>query len=64
MLVSYGLLHHRMFVFDKSFDKIFAELQFILVMYFKEQFAETEKTESASCLFSFFFQNHKVFLLL
>ncbi len=43
---------------------VFAELHFILVTYFKEQFAETEKTESASCLFSFFFQNHKVLLLL
>ncbi len=42
---------------------VFTELQFILVTYFKEQFAETEKTES--CLFSFFFfQNHKVLLLL
>ncbi len=35
---------------------VFAELQFILVTYFKEQLAETEKTESTSCLFSFFFQ--------
>ncbi len=43
---------------------VFAELQFILVTYFKEQFAETEKTESASCWFSFVFQNHKDLLLL
>ncbi len=38
---------------------VFAELQFILVTDFKEQFAETEKRESASCLFSFFFKTTK-----
>ncbi len=43
---------------------VFAELQFILVTYFEEQFVETEKTKSASCWFSFFFQNHKGLLLL
>ncbi len=41
---------------------VFAELQFILVPFFEEQLAEMEKTKSASCLFSFFFQNHKVLL--
>ncbi len=41
---------------------VFAELQFILVTFFEEQLAEMEKTKSASCLFSFFFQNHKVLL--
>ncbi len=40
---------------------VFAELHFILVTYFKEQLAEM-KTKSASCLFSFFPQNHKVLL--
>ncbi len=39
---------------------VFAELHFILVTFFEEQLAEMEKTKSASCLFSFFFQNHKV----
>ncbi len=80
MLVSYGLLHHRMFVsirltsfqsrhFQLSIDItpmsvcwVFAELHFILVTFFEEQLAEMEKTKSASCLFSFFFPNHKVLL--
>ncbi len=42
---------------------VFAELHFILVTYFKEQFAETEKTESASC-FSFFFSKPQSFVVI
>ncbi len=43
---------------------VFAELHFILVTFFEEQFAETEKTERILLVFFFFFQNHKGLLLL
>ncbi len=46
-------------IFLMSLCKVFAELQFILMMCFKKQFAERVKTENAPCLFSLFFKSTK-----